>query len=239
MDTRPFKYYRKGEMPTAVEFNRLVRLVVGMARSLYIQGFSDSTGFHTRRTPDFDGSEDIRIFAVQSEATGDGVYTCYEQTLDATEWDDTAGDAKFDDLDAEDVEVLNLDEAYPESTYYASLSAGDLLSAWQMMDDEGTLRWIGTPFIKRPINETFGVTRSAKINTVGTTTLTCKLLDSAGAVIGGDITVKFREHLGTNSLSAFTVWPDLRVNDYVLVAKDRDNVWYFYGTVDDTTDCDA
>lgn len=41
----------------------------------------------------------LRIFEVQAAASGDGIYNCYEQTLDATEFGDTAGDDKFDDKD--------------------------------------------------------------------------------------------------------------------------------------------
>ena len=178
-----------------------------------------------------------RIFEVQSAATGDGIYNCYEQILDATEWSDTAGDAKFDDKNTDSIEVLNLDESYPEATYYAALAAGDLLLAWQVRDDNGNLRWIGVPFIKRPVNETFGVPRSAKINAVGASTYTVKLLDSAGSVVGSNITVYLREHLGTNSLSGFNVWPDVRVNDYIWIVKERDNKFYFIGVVDDATDC--
>ncbi len=184
------------------------------------------------------GSSDSRIFEVQSEATGDGIYNCYEQILDATEWSDTSGDPKFDDENTDSVEVLNLDEAYPESTYYAALAGGDLLLAWQVSDDEGNLRWIGVPFIKRPVNETFAVPRSAKINAVSPTTFTAKLLDSDGIVVGSNITVYLREHLGANRLNDFEVWPDLRVNDYVWVVKERDNKYYFIGVVDDATDCE-
>jgi len=66
--------------------------------------------------------------------------------LDATEWADTAGDAKFSDKDAVVVEVLNLAEYDPEAFYVAHLTAGDLLAAWKINDDEGNSRWVGTPF---------------------------------------------------------------------------------------------
>lgn len=98
-----------------------------------------------RRNPRLLGGADIRIFKVQSEAAGDGVYNCYEQTLNATEWTDTAGDPKFDDKNTTSVEVLNLAEFDPEAEYTAALSAGDMLAAWQMTDDEGTKRWVGMP----------------------------------------------------------------------------------------------
>lgn len=88
----------------------------------------------------------VKIFKVQSEATGDGIYNCYEQTLDATEWDDTAGDPKFDNANTTSIEVLNLAENNPRSTYVAHLAAGDLIAAWQKMDDENNKRWAGIPF---------------------------------------------------------------------------------------------
>lgn len=181
-----------------------------------------------------------RIFKVQSEATGDGIYNCYKQVLRGTEWDDTDGDAKFDDdVGAGSDEVLNLEEAYPEAIYYPALAAGDLLMASQTLDDESNYRWIGLPIIKRPVNETFGITRSAKISVVDPATLTAKLLDADGSVVGNDITVYPREHLGTNSLSSGSVWPGFFANDFILVVRERDNKWYFYGTVDDTTVCTA
>jgi hypothetical protein len=103
----------------------------------------DGTGRHQRRNPS--GTTDFKIFEVQSAATGDGVYTCREQTLDATEWDDTAGDAKFDELNTTEVEVLNLLENDPEATYKEALLVLDKIKAWQMRDDEGGVRWVGIP----------------------------------------------------------------------------------------------
>jgi len=146
MDKKPFTHFRKGQRLSASEYNRLTDIASGLVRSLHTLGFADSTGFHTRRQPVPSLSTYIKIFAVQSEAAGDGVYDCYEQTLDATEWDDTAGDPKFDDLDAVEVEVLNLAEFNPEAEYVAHLAAGDLIVAWQKTDDEGNKRWIGVPF---------------------------------------------------------------------------------------------
>ena len=87
----------------------------------------------------------IKLFEVQSVAAGEGVYNCYEQTLDATEWDDTAGDSKIDDKNTNSIEVLNLAEYDPEATYVAHLAAGDLIVAFMKMDDETNARWIGLP----------------------------------------------------------------------------------------------
>jgi len=177
---------------------------------------------------------DMKIFEVQSVATGDGVYNCYEQTLDATEWEDTDGDSKIDDLNETSIEVLNLAEFDPEATYIAHLAAGDLIAAWQMTDDEGTKRWIGVPF--RQVNA--DRVRRAKIQTggVGASTLTVKLLGSDGLETGDNITVYPIEHLGINDLSG-DVWPDLVATDIISCFKDVNGVYYTTFVFDDKTVC--
>lgn len=90
---------------------------------------------------------EIKIFEVQSVATGDGVYNCYEQTLDATDWDDYDGDDKFDDKDTTSVEVLNLFESDPAANYTPGIGKGARLSCWQWSDDEGNKRWVGVPLL--------------------------------------------------------------------------------------------
>ncbi len=89
----------------------------------------------------------IKIFEVQSAATGDGIYNCYEQTLDATEWEDTAGNPKFDDKDTTEVEILNLGEFDPRSGYTPALAKYDFIAAWKKKDDEDESRWVGIPII--------------------------------------------------------------------------------------------
>lgn len=150
MKLHKFKRLQAGrDKVSAKEYNALVETVEQITRSLMSQGIVDSTGFHTRRSPGGSkGGTDITIFEVQSAGSGDGLYNCYEQTLDATEWSDTAGDPKFDDKDTTSVEVLNLAEFDPEATYVAQLTANDLIAAWEMTDDEGTSRYIGVPFRK-------------------------------------------------------------------------------------------
>jgi len=74
--------------------------------------------------------------------------------------------------------------------------------------------------------------RRAKIISVGTSTLTCKLLDSVGSVTGDNITVNPVEHLGSNNLSG-NVWPDLATNDIISIFKDKDNSWYTTFIFDD------
>jgi len=124
----------------------------------------------------------IKIFAVQSEAAGDGIYNCYEQSLDATEWDDTTGDPKFDNLNTTSVEVLNLAEHKPESEYVAQLSSGDLLAAWRKPDDEHNSRWIGVPF--RQANADRSRLAFCKDNAGATTSIDCYLdVDGDGTVV--------------------------------------------------------
>ena len=45
------KRYGRGERLSANEYNRVVNTVAANAGSLHIQGYQDSTGFHTRRSP--------------------------------------------------------------------------------------------------------------------------------------------------------------------------------------------
>jgi len=94
----------------------------------------------------------IKIFKVQSEAAGDGVYICFVQKLLSAEWDGVAGNPKLSDKNETPVEVLNLHEYAPEAGQH-NLPTGTLLEAWQMTDDEGTLRWVGKVIIPWPVCE--------------------------------------------------------------------------------------
>lgn len=102
-----------------------------------------------RRNISVSSGTNIWIFEVQSQATGDGVYNCYKQKLDATDWTDTSGVDKFDDKEETPVavEVLNLLESDTESTYQPALAKYDLIVAWHIKDDEGNTRWVGIPVI--------------------------------------------------------------------------------------------
>ena len=85
------------------------------------------------------------VFEVQSTGTGDGIYNCYEQSLDATEWADTAGDDKFADINTGEVEVFNLFENDSVADYKEALVAGDRLIVFRWEDDEGNKRLCGIP----------------------------------------------------------------------------------------------
>ncbi|KKK82329.1 hypothetical protein LCGC14_2804480 [marine sediment metagenome] len=83
-----------------------------------------------------------------------------------------------------------------------------------------------------------GTLRRAKVQSggVGTTTLTCKLLNDQDNEIGNTITVYPIEHLGTNNLSG-DVWPDLAANDIISVFKDMNGTYYTTFIFDDTKVC--
>ena len=99
------------------------------------------------RMPKVGGGTSGKVFKIQSNATGDGVYNCYEQKLTAANWEDTTGEDKFADKNTEQVEVLNLSECSPKTDVHHALSAGTLLNAWQITDDSGTTRWVGQVII--------------------------------------------------------------------------------------------
>lgn len=173
----------------------------------------------------------IKIFEVQSEATGDGVYNCYEQTLDATEWDDTAGDPKFDDKNTTSVEVLNLAEFDPEATHVAQLAAGDLIVAWQKVDDEKNVRWVGVPF--RQANADRPRIAYCKEDAPADNTIDCYLDTDA---TGTEITVTCFIAQGGSALN--NAAPRLKDGDGIMVSK-IGGTWYCLTTFDVDEECDC
>lgn len=51
MNKPTFKEAKPGQRPSASEHNKLTSLIAAVANSLHIQGYADSSGFHTRRSP--------------------------------------------------------------------------------------------------------------------------------------------------------------------------------------------
>ena len=153
-------------------------------------------------------SEKHKVFEVQSEASGDGIYNCYEQELDADEWDDTTGNPKFKDANSTSIEVLNLNEHDPEEDYDAQLVTGDMLVSWRFFDNQGNERWVGIP-------DSGGRTRIAycKSDAGAATTIVCYLDTDATGV---EITVHCLI-LGGGNLN--TAEPDLKDGDPLLIQK--------------------
>ena len=137
---------------------------------------TNSPKYRRRNKNIVSGGVQIRIFEVQSAATGDGVYNCYQQKLDNTEWNDTAGDDKFDDLNTTSVEVLNLMENDPVASYTPALGKYDRIAAWTMSDDEGNARWGGYPL--SPSVRMLKITQDAPAGIV----ITCNLILNNGEV---------------------------------------------------------
>jgi hypothetical protein len=178
-----------------------------------------------------------RIFEVQSEATGDGVYNCHEQTLDATEWDDTAGDSKVDDWDTTSVEVLNLAEFDPEATYVAQLAAGDLLLAFRYWDDEANFRWVGVPWRKDDGNRPRIAYVTSAPGAVDYVTAELDYLDS-----GTSITAYALIAQGGTALNSCI--PRLAADDPIMVSKCRyydgtstRDRWVIHGNFQPSEDC--
>jgi hypothetical protein len=161
------------------------------------------------------------IYEVQSAATGDGVYNCYEQKVDGSDWDSTSEVDKLADKDAISVPVFNLLESYPEATYANMLGLYDRLLGWESTDDEGAKRKVGLPVAG-------GFVRMARTTAAAgaTQTITCNLIGFNGAEIGSGlgsgITVNCKVCGGGNLNSAI---PRLADDDYLFVANIRGEWW--------------
>lgn len=159
--------------------------------------------------------QDTRIFEVQSAATGDGLYICYRQKLDATNWANESGLDKllnYEDTPIE-VTILNLMENDPvEATYAAALAKGDRILAGEWPDDEGNKRWVGIPLTPSPRRARTTVSAGAA------TTIVCNLIDNEGNEItsglGSGITVNCNISGGGNLNSCIR---NLADNDYLNV----------------------
>jgi len=219
---------------SASDYNRLVDFVEKLAASLLSSGFMDASGIVTRRPPLGATTSNGTLFEVQSAGTGDGIYNCYEQNIDATEWADTAGDDKLDDKNSTSVEVLNLMETDPDASYSCALAQGDRLRAWQQKDDEGNKRWIGIPLI------TSGTRRARTTAAAGSgTTIVCNLIKNDGTEItsglGSGITVNC-DICGGSALNAAI--PRLADDDYISVYH-HDGKWYCNTVFQTSEDCDC
>jgi len=157
----------------------------------------------------------VVIFEVQSAATADGVYNCYKQKLLATGWEAGGGD-KFADLDAVEVQVLNLIENDTISAYEEALALHDRIAAWEKEDG-----WVGIPIT--PSVRMARTTTSAG----GATSIVCNLIDNDGETeilsgLGSGITVYCRITEGVNLNEAL---PRLANDDYIFVQNISGKWW--------------
>jgi len=228
----PFRHLRaRKDKVSAKQYNRLVDLVEMMANSMLADGIMAGGQILKRRVTGSGGGINIKIFEVQSVGTGDGIYNCYEQSLDATEWADTAGDDRFDDKNETSVEVLNLVESHCHSNYAGGLAVGDRMHCWQWLDDEGTNRWVGVPFAL------WGMVRPAMCqgDAGATTLMSVKLVDVDGNVVG-DAFNAICPIAGGTALNAAI--PRLEEDDVIFITN-IGGIWYNVQTFQASEDCDC
>jgi hypothetical protein len=125
----------------------------------------------------------FKIFEVQSSATGQGVYNCYEQKIVSSNWDNATGSDKFADKSTTEIQVLNLNENDPvaAANYWPALAKYDRIKAQQIHDDRRLLRWAGIPIA--PPNRLVKATENAPHTLIGGSgnTVTCNLLLNNGS----------------------------------------------------------
>ncbi len=112
------------------------RLVDG--ELIYVQKFSgtwECVGIPYQTIDDV-----FTIFKVISNATGDGVYNCKKQIIDATNWIKTDGTSKLYKKNDTLFEVYNTAE---DGVAGHVLAVDDYLFAIQLVDDEDNIRWLG------------------------------------------------------------------------------------------------
>ncbi len=124
----------------AREVNEITRNINSLLGTKGPNTIIDSAGVHQRREIIRDFA--LKIARVVSNATGGGYYNCLLQRFDATDWNTTTND-QLDDIGSS-VIVLNLSEIpISGDTSSHELSANDLITCQQIIDDQGNARLVG------------------------------------------------------------------------------------------------
>jgi len=182
------------------------------------------------------GAVNMLPFAVTGNDTGDGVYTCRLQIIDATNWGDTAGAVRFinDPADETTYYVLNLKEFHVNGTYARQLATGDILFAWTDTDDGDNERWIGYP-----VGPYSGQVYRAQVqeDAPADANISVKLTDQDGTEIGSAFDVAC-EICGGSALNAAVPRLDTSDNDIIFVTN-IGGTWYCTTTFQTTEDCDC
>jgi len=157
--------------------------------------------FRRRKNPDdrpLNATADLWLFEVQSATAADGIYNCLRQTT-------------FGSFSTPVTEVLNLLENNTLANYTPALAAGDIIAAWRMADENGTMRWVGFPLVPSVrmarTTETAGEEQQITCNLIandGKTEITSGLgsaIEFYGKICGGE---------NLNSAS-----PDFSDNEYL------------------------
>lgn len=222
---------KQGSRISAGEYNTRGKVLQGIRRSNIPNTLIDSAGIQQRPNirAGTSGTEH-KIFEVQSVATGDGVYNCFEQKLASSLWDDVAGANRFSDINTVNVAVLNLHEANVIASYERALALYDTLDCWKWKDDTNTVRWVGTPLSNRVRLARLDGSPGAGL------TINCNLFDAENAEItsglGSGITVNFKISRGSAMNAAF---PRLVDNEDIFVENIHGKWWctQTYGTTED------
>jgi len=234
LNQQPFRHLiAHRDKVSAREYNRLVDLASKMAHSLMTNGIADSSGFSIRKQISSEAIE-YKVFQVVSAATGDGNYTCNEQTLDASVWNTTSGDDRFHTKDAVEVEVFNLMENDSAADHTPMLALYDRIRAWQWVDDLGETRWVGIPLVNS--NRRVKATEAAG----AAPNITCNLIlndgsEATGEQLGAGIEVYGDVCGGTDLNDAIPRIAD----DDELAAYWANGVWYFTTTFQASEVCDC
>ena len=181
----------------------------------------------------------LKIFEVQSDRTdlGDGIYNCYKQKLDTTEWTGTGGGDKFVNAEEtpEEVEVFNFEESdvvTADPDYTPALALYDLVEAYQITDEEGTERLVGKPMVTMP--RLARATEDAPEDTK----IICNLIlrngaEAAVGELGYNIEV-YANISGGGDLNA--ALPRLACMDYLAVENNRGK-WHISQVIQGSEEC--
>ncbi len=232
-----FKRLKKLESwqkPSFKDYNLLVDRLNSLSKITTNAGGSVTTslaGVHLRMP---NPTTILTIFEVQAVASplGDGIYNCYRQKLDATEWKDTDGDDRFDDYDTTAVEVFNLLQNNAKSIFENGLALYDRIAAWQWTDDEGNTRWVGIPIVG-------GMGRMARTTEAATANdhITCNLIrnDDTEQTSGlGSSVEVYCKITGGTALNA--ALPRLANDDYLPVMN-LNGTWWSTQLFQTSEDC--
>ncbi len=219
----PFKHLRAHkDKVSAKQYNKLVDLVGMLANSLLSDGIIAGGMILKRRVSGTGAGTEypIKVFEVQTTATGDGIYHCHEEKLLNAEWETTDGDSHTAEKNTTDVFILNLLEIHCHATYAYALATGDRLAAWQWIDDADTIRWVGIP-----IGKAFDFVRlaGAQEDAQADALISVKLMNQDGTEIGAAFDVTCNIAQGGAALN--TAIPRIKEDDILTVAN-IGGTWY-------------
>ncbi len=183
-------------------------------------------------------SQTIKIFEVQSAATGngttggDGVYNCFAQKFHSSYWVDISGLDKFVDLNATSIEVWNINENDVEATYSNALAKFDIMAAWQWTDDGGKVRWVGIPCGPSP---RLAITAEPA---PADTKIICNLYNrNGGEITGADLGAGIEVHCSVSGGADLDDAVPRLADNQLLFVFNSNGVWYCTTIFQVSEDC--